>query len=323
MDFYFVENSGKEARKICDKKRKYIREQIMASNDPYYIKTFLTDLEKVPNFDLNLFYHNVLKVKFKVGNKAFNPIFERSLMGYYEPVANRIGLRKNYHYDDSSHEELHMATGFDPISENFELDDMAPDEYSKKFARLNFCGLTQDYGNYSIGRSANEGFTEVLVQRHFSQEKSFYYARHQMLALLLEEIVSSPVMYEAYSTADLPLLVHELEKYEHFDNIIDILMLDCNKDRNFIKIRKFLNDVLIRKYKELYKDHKISYDELIYKLSYLSDTLKSKNIVKQYHGRFNLSTIRDVAQYNLQRHLDPNNVTLTLKQKPICQKGKN
>lgn len=185
-----------------------------------------------------------------------------------------------------------------------------------------YSGFRQYYynGHYSLGSGLNEGYTELLTRRYFSQElfntHPYNYLSH--IASLVEIIVGEAKMQSLYLGSNLRGLIYELQKYNSKEEIINfLLMLDhlnsivtfqekifgikSQIQWYFNKIYEFLVKSYAAKLMNLYKEGQITRDRL--------DNLISE-FISTFTGRckfenVTFKTIRnDVLEHILQTTLE-------------------
>ncbi len=90
-----------------------------------------------------------------------------------------------------------------------------------------------------FGYGLNEGYTELLRKRYFSDKRSGYYELEEHFANIVEEIVGKDKMQDFYMRADLKGLINELSKEYSADEIqkfivaLDNLsLLSYNRENN-------------------------------------------------------------------------------------------
>lgn len=164
--------------------------------------------EDLDNFRKNIRSLQVYGVYFQLGD--FAPNFEfGTFLGRYDMLANSvtIDLRRDREKSSIYHELLHMA--------------------STRRDRIRIASGFHYYktDKVSYGRGLNEGYTELLTQRYF-YNKDYDLSLYQnayIYASLLERIVGKEKMESLYLNADINGLVHELEKYDSYDNILHFI----------------------------------------------------------------------------------------------------
>lgn len=251
--FYKVEQISEERK--CKLKRE--------TEDKFYgahILGFISTLEKDPNIDLSLFYNNLDSISFRNDDPSFQKRKKRNrkLIAAYYPYANKICFDSMSMDADIYHEEFHMA--------------------SCKVIRdagIWFGGLRQETldRKIKIGSWLNEGYTELCVERYFPEAydekilKTYLTEKH--MAMIIEEIVGKKIMQDSYFQADLNKLIKYLSLFNKEENVINFLINDkilkfhtLNKQKNY-----FLIEIYVQKLVDDYCTRKISYDELVSKLS--------------------------------------------------------
>ena len=153
--------------------------------------------------DLGNFYNNINDLKFRK-----TPFLYRS-SGYYDFSNNKIVVKKNKEAC-IYHELFHMA------SSRLVLEDV-------------YCGFQQINKNSSIGVGINEGYTQFLVEKYFSEYGYFGAYPFQTFAVsVIEKIIGEDKMQNFYLTNNLIGLVRELQKYCTINDIMQFISnLDC------------------------------------------------------------------------------------------------
>lgn len=155
------------------------------------IENFVSTMkEKLPEPALNAMYHNLKTLKI---GKTNNSIISMFLCGLYIQIPNVIILTKNNRGDATvTHELLHMSSLI--IGKN----NMASGFYMNK-----------------VGRSLNEGYTEVLNNRLFGHPITQVpsYNMYAKFASVIEDIIGKNNMTNLYFTADLKGLFEQLSYY--------------------------------------------------------------------------------------------------------------
>ena len=161
--------------------------------EPYaeVIDNFVSTMkEKLPEESLNAMYHNLKTLKIGQVN---NPIYSFFFGGTYYFGINGITLgNRNRGSATTTHELLHMSSAI--IGKN----NMAG-------------GFMAGY----VGRSLNEGYTEVLNNRLFGHPitKNPLYNTYARFASIIEDIIGKDTMTNMYFSADLKGLFEQLSSY--------------------------------------------------------------------------------------------------------------
>lgn len=182
------------------------------------VLNFYQTLEK--NFshcDLSAFYSNISSLKINSSDESFLlkllSIVSGSITGgAYSSKYNKIHIgdnplgRKYLKKDILAHELLHMAS-------------------SRRDKDKSCSGFHIKGKNISIGEGLNEGYTELLNGRYFSDvRKSDSYYDLQMIAAGVESIIGQQNMEQAYFVNDLNGLVSELARYSSVDQAIELIV---------------------------------------------------------------------------------------------------
>ena len=253
---------------------------------PASLKTYVdTLINTFPKEYLNVLFNNLKTIKYKVSLE--NAEIFRSIIGiitdigstegYYNPVSNEITViskkqkeifssianDKYISYEDIinnilSHEIFHVATSL--VNNN-----------------IQFCGFYQSYKLYDIGNGINEGYTELLARRYFDKEKG-YYDDEVLITSLVEEIIGSDLMLDAYFKMDLNKLINLLKEYSNIhmakrfiinldnychnpsDKLLEaILLFIINMNKNKLSKNKDISNIEINKKNNEYTELIMSY----------------------------------------------------------------
>ena len=223
--------------------------------------------------DLSNFYRNMSDLTYK--RKIINPHFSffSTTAGIYNSKKNMVSIYQNKK-SIIFHELLHVA------SSKYE------DNIRKEGLSIN------PFGNKIIGTGINEGYTELLASRLFNidSEVCYGYQYQLLVAQKLEQILGEEYIKRYYFNANLPGLIDDLclydskEKVLEFLNSCDYLINSLNQlSLFFIKKRKIINNLaivddfllnsFIKKEYYLYKDRKITREELLEKIFIFSNSL--------------------------------------------------
>ena len=211
-------------------KREEVREEI---NDDEYssfvykndINKFISVLkEEFPKEYLGNFYNNINQVTFK---KNFWGLLFQKVLGKYDAKKNRVTTISDY---ELYHELLHLAsTYFD--EKNKEKMKKAQDgeviSYFIGFLQVHYTkkvifGKLYKTKRRIFGRALNEGYTDLLSNRHFHRPNSSYNFLRTM-ATYVENVVGKEEMEEAYFKADLPRLIEDLKKYASEEEVYSFI----------------------------------------------------------------------------------------------------
>lgn len=175
---------------------------------------------------------NTLKILFK--DFTLSKIFlNDKTNGQYDIEKNTIEISKRNYKLTIIHELFHMASSM----------------FDKENNTI-FCGFFQLTPNIKIGEGLNEGYTQYLTEKYFSDKHSLLdaYSYEKTIAGILELIVGKNNMENFYFHANLKGLIDFLSQY-----------IDKNEINNFFIYLDYIN---------LIKDkNKLSYEEY-YNLSY-------------------------------------------------------
>lgn len=240
------------------------------------VETSINDFLKVmlsifKEEDLPLLFSNLKTLSVKK-YKLNDYIFLKNFDAYYSSNVNTITIHKNK-LNVIYHELFHMASSF----------------YNKDNQMI-FTGFEQNnLFKKGIGKALNEGYTQILTERYFSEKLENVYNIEKSFAQVIEMIVGKEKMQSLYFRADLPGLINEFQNYCNNDEIIKLLNdLDIlSKYSNKEKIKN-VNDpqILINSYKSAYlilmkcyaHNFVLNNDQLTNELLYNSFTLFLKHL---------------------------------------------
>ena len=170
------------------------------------IKHFYDTL-KQNKFDTNYLCKNASTVKIKMIDEMTG-----DMQGGYSTFRNVILLKKNKNYMDYiTHELFHMSS---TIRDNDKI----------------YTGFFQKNKDFGIGIGLNEGYTQLLDERYFSDltptkraNDTMIYPVSKKIAGWVEELVGKEVMEDMYIHANLDGLTMELCKYADGDKVLEFL----------------------------------------------------------------------------------------------------
>ncbi len=210
--------------KILDK-NKYQEITLSQLNKQYEqdVLTFVNTLENSSSKDQLLYmYKNLQKLVMDTKSKLGN------YLGTYNVITNKIKIKSNAFSNTVMHELFHMATTIKTINGS----------YSGFLTQISFLEL---------GRSINEGYTEIMTNRYFyySIDDSGY-KEQIILCKELEEIIGKEKMEQLYVGANLNGLIKELSKYAKMEDVINFIKAtdDILKISNQVDNYKLINPAL-------------------------------------------------------------------------------
>lgn len=203
--------------KIKDLSKVYLPEQVIAQHNSIEINksideklqatimNFASTLSKCFDIsDLNNFYNNIKTLT--VDNKDFkiNSKMQQHTIASYNVLNNKINIGNE---QAIYHELFHLAS-----SQSIDLFNCRS-------------GFFQASKGFSIGRGINEGYTELLTDRYFPNEKKdgLSYPYESLIMEQLELIVNPSKMSSFYLQANLLGLINELNKYTTKEEIAKFL----------------------------------------------------------------------------------------------------
>ena len=225
------------------------------------IRSFIERMKDVlPEECLKNMYANIENVSIKHASRHYD-------YSYYNCVFNKIRVRD--YQNTLWHELLHLSSGRWDKEHYAEYNGFRFTKYTKKYRGSDF----------DIGIGLNEGYTQLLTERYFSDRKtSTCYAIEKDIAKMLESIVGREKMQKLYFNADLLGLIRELEQYTNDKEIVD-----------FLKTLDFINGIpeYIKLYKK--KDRTLLRRTIIKKYQNINHFLLKIDYIKNHS--FNLSPI--------------------------------
>lgn len=263
------------------------------------VKNFINVLEKkIPKENLSNFYYNINT--FSIGELK-NDIKQRRRVGFYNGFDNHLKVRIDYIYA-IYHELFHLAS-------------------CRYYGNNLFSGfrITNSKSKSSIGIGINEGYTQLLTERYFNNDRTInflenkygkinadkvnrnYYSFQLLIASKLENIVGKEKMEKLYLSSNLFGLVSELCQYASKEDVkkfitnMDFLHGNINyvykynlKNEKLFKAFLEVSDFLIRCYrKKMIKEHGKNF---VYKDEYIQNYINDlNNFYEMYFSRSNTS----------------------------------
>lgn len=177
------------------------------------LKDYLTE-----NPYINQNHASYLLENFKIRTISKDELSEIGASAYYDSRNNTVYVDKeNY---GIYHECLHMLTDY--CLSLKELSSISKMEGQSFFAFYNnrankmFCTGLWD-AEREIGRGLNEGMTALLAHEYFGEMKCVYNYEQTLLKMLCEIIEPSKVL-EAYSNANIDIIINELTQVDGNEN---------------------------------------------------------------------------------------------------------
>jgi len=155
-----------------------------------------------------------------------------------------------------------------------------------------YCGFHINDPKFSFGLGLNEGYTEHLNLKYFSDMIAVKsYPREMILATGIERIIGKEKMEQLFFDADLASLIKELEKYTSKKNAISIIhQIDILTESNNIKktnifliLKEEISKIIEQKEGEsLFSTHyKLSNEKVILDYLYEDILIEKKEKFKQ------------------------------------------
>ena len=268
-----------EYNEISNRKYSEVNYDRLPENIRNEIKIYESRLKN--NIDeeyLTNFYNNINTLKVNVKDlKVRNILTNSTAVGYYIPFYNSMKI-SDEHKDCIFHELNHLSS-------------------SVRIGNKVFSGFSQTIMNgskrISVGNGINEGYTELLAQRDFSDlEIGYGYDNLQTITMRLELIIGEEKMRKLYYSANLYGLIDEMKKYSEIEDIKDFI----NNTDYIINVSDgshlFEEQSIVPK---LNKANKEIYEFLLkmylIKLNYLIDNKlitsnEAKKLIREFDGVF-------------------------------------
>ena len=169
-----------------------------------YIKNFLNTMKR--HNCINNFMDNLKNVELVKNSKK---------MSGYTNINNKDNNIKIYLGDGTKtlvgfHELCHLAS-------------IRYDEEKDTY----YCGFNNEFIFNGLGSGINEGYTNVVTNRYFLDEKTYSndigYSIGQVLSELVEKIVGTTNMENYYFNANLEGLVNDLSNYMEYEEAINVI----------------------------------------------------------------------------------------------------
>lgn len=167
-------------------------------------------IEKIPDCDLTLFYNNLETLTISLCDyKLKNLILGTGHQAAYCNQSNVIKLQKSNGRQCIAHELFHVASTI-----------------VYKGADISFSGFKQSFGNKRLAAGINEGYTQLLKERYFGQNKfdKDLYKYEKVIASMLEQIIGKEKMQSLYLNANLYGLIKELMTYTDETDIVSFVV---------------------------------------------------------------------------------------------------
>lgn len=198
-----------------------------------------------------------------------------------------------------SHELMHAASGY-------------------KYQNISGAGFCQSNG---IGRGINEGYTDLISQRYFSQEiQETSYTYHKIISAITELVIGKQKMLDLYFHGNLKGLITELSKYQPEEKatqfILDLDTILGLKKNKYLKADDMLITLLNRVSIFLYDSfsNKMNQNKKYNDMhTYLNE---SKNFLELFSNMEN-------EQHKLLNNKNKNNFPSNNKPKTLIRKNPN
>ncbi|MBQ3307004.1 MAG: hypothetical protein IJG68_02295 [Bacilli bacterium] len=236
------------------------------------IKEFVTGFKKeFSEEETNKMIHRLNSLSIKERWNDFNKTLYHIALGYYDSEKNTIMIEKYRGQDfveDTKetlmHELFHMAS-------------------TKKVGDYSVTGFEIPG---EIGLTLNEGYTDLIAKRTFSNDKEMNI--NEFLVLGIENIVGKEELKQYFINADLKGLIKELSNYSSREEVIKLLYAMDHYDHVFYNprlYRSIVQEIAKMNAEKLYHDY--------------DSGLISKE-------EFDISYIKKVSEYKRFRYWDEN-----------------
>ncbi len=237
---------------------------------PYIINFLKVLTQNISEEDLYNFLQNMKTLKTNFKNfTIYNMLSHRSVHGFYSYEDNTISLSKRNYHLTIYHELFHMAS-----------------TVIEKDASTLYTGFLQIQDNdEKIGNGLNEGYTQYLTERYFSDKPILKcYSYETRIASIIEQIIGSSKMQSFYFHGNLSGVVDSLKNYSSKDEIDKFITtlddisnyISCgllkakSKDailkNSFIDINNFLIQTSLKQKILESNEHRIIIEHLIHKI---------------------------------------------------------
>lgn len=167
------------------------------------VRPYMEQFERALGNDCRIARHNFSTLRVEKNKE----ISKTGAAGTYEGSENIIKYVKN-NASIMGHEMLHMASY---------MYDSTTDTH--------FHGFMQQKGQAIIGRGLNEGYTELMNSRLFTNGKITSYKRLVRIVKLIEEFFPNPqIVSHYYFTCNLPAVIQNLRRYCTQEETNEILL---------------------------------------------------------------------------------------------------
>lgn len=167
------------------------------------VRPYMEQFERALGNDIRIARNNFSTLRIEKSKE----IAKTGAAGIYNGTENVIKYVKN-NANIMGHEMLHMAS--------YMYDNTLDTHYH---------GFMQQKGEAIIGRGLNEGYTELMNSRLFTNGKITAYKRLVRIVKLIEEFFPNPqMMSHYYFTCDLPAVLQNLRRYCTQEETNEILL---------------------------------------------------------------------------------------------------
>ena len=231
--------------------------------------------EELSHCDHSAFYQNLKKFKLSTKISPSDRIFRffnPNVIATYDTKTKRTVLYNEKRLkiqdleDELTHELIHMAT-------------------TRQHKGHDFCGFKQNNDKYQLGVGLNEGYTEYLNRKYFSNNpQNGSYRKERHIAIGIERIIGQKKMEQLFFASDLHGLVTELSKYAPTNEITKLIYkidrMTINEEDLYTEIKQDIVVLYTQKQLLGLKEKKITDEQFDKRVkyvtkAYLSDVLLS------------------------------------------------
>jgi len=233
--------------------------------------------------DLTLFYNNINELTVRKDIFALLLLKILNASGSYNGVKNRIAINLKIDKKAIYHELFHMASG-------------------KVEGDVLYSGFSQKLNNKWICEGLNEGYTELLCARYFTNQPTSYEYEVKQVKLL-EQIVGQEKMEKLYLTANLKGLINELRIYADDDEITEFIsafeFLHKHLDGNNFSHKNRLIEISLKRVNIFLLNAYITKLKIMLSNGLICDSLRLKKLYNNFTKRLIYSVKTDKHTFEI------------------------
>lgn len=220
--------------------------------------------------DLTLFYNNINELTVRKDFFALLLLKILKASGSYNDIKNRIAINPKFDKKAIYHELFHMAS-------------------AKVEGDALYCGFSQKISNNKrICEGLNEGYTELLCARYFTNHPTAYEYEVKQVKLL-EQIVGQEKMEKLYITANLKGLINELRLYAYDYEIAEFIsafeFLHKHLDSNNFSHKNRLIEISLKRVNNFLLNTYITKLKIMQSNGLICDSLRLKKLYRKFAKR--------------------------------------